>query len=118
MDITKQYADDKDLKYLENKRKALHLTQDEFGKLFNISGDIYRKYISKNRGLKETNFRMMKIIIEYYEAAENSINSISISDYLEHLRNSCLNTIFSKEQHDVVNMIFDFIIRNINKNFS
>lgn len=118
MDASRTNVGNKELEYLENKRIALHLTQDEFGKLFDISGDIYRKYISRNRGLKEINFRMMKIIITYYEAAENSINSISVSNYLEHLRESSLNAIFNEEQQVVVNVIFDYIIRNIKNNFN
>lgn len=101
--------------YLKKKRKELGLTQDEFGKLFDLPDGCYRKYETEQRGLSVVVFRMMKIIIAEYEKSKLNVdmNSILSSDYLETLREECTCSIFTKEQSSIVNLIFDYIIRNV-----
>lgn len=113
---TRKYANTEELEYLENKRKELHFTQDNFAELFSMSGNVYNKYINNSRCLDMSTFRMMKIILEYYELADSSINSISVSNYLESLRNESLISVFNQDYRNIVNIIFDFIIRNVKDN--
>ena len=101
--------------YLKKKRKEFGLTQDEFAKLFDLSGDCYRKYETKQRGLNEVMFRMMKLLITEYEKSRNaeSMKCILSSSYLEILRKECINSIFRTENAEIVNLVFDYIIRNV-----
>lgn len=114
---TRKYADTEELEYLENKRKELHLTQDNFAELFSMSGDVYRKYINNSRCLDMSIFRMMKIILEYYEDAENYANSISVVDFIESLKTRTLILIFDKQHQYIANLIFDYIINQTKHRF-
>lgn len=95
--------------YLKTKRKELGLTQDEFADLFGMKTDCYRKYEEGNRTPPDYVFHMMKIVIDHCEKGHSYTNLVS--DFLESVRQDSLTKIFCKEQHDVVNMVFDYITR-------
>lgn len=96
--------------YLRNKRKNLGLTQDEFASLFDMSKDTYRKYEEEERTPSRYVLRMMKIVISYYEKEQMSMNTMATISFLEAARQECLAKYFCKEQHDIVNMVFAYLI--------
>lgn len=97
--------------YLKRKRKELGLSQNDFASLFGMKKDCYRKYEEGNRVPPDNVFCLMKIIVDYYEKEHSSTNTISVVDFLESVRQDSLTKIFCEEQHDVVNMVFDYLTR-------
>lgn len=59
--------------YLRLKREAFGMNQKEFATIFDMSWDCYRKYEEGTRRPVEYAYRMMKLLIEYYEK-EHMIN--------------------------------------------
>lgn len=58
--------------FLKVKRNELGLTQEEFSKLFGMTRDCYRQYEEGKRVPPDNVFRMMKIIVAYYEKEKKS----------------------------------------------
>lgn len=97
--------------FLKTKRKELGLTQEDFAEVFDMTKDTYRRYETGERTPPENIYRMMKLLISHYENRITSANAISVNDFLENARSESLSKIFCNEQHDIVNMIFDYLTR-------
>ena len=97
--------------FLRNKRKELGLTQEDFAEVFDMTKDTYRRYETGERVPPENLYRIMKLLISHYENRISSANAISVIDFLENARSESLQKIFCEEQHDIVNMIFDYLTR-------
>lgn len=99
--------------FLRTKRKEHHLTQDEFAELFGMTKDCYRKYENGERRIPDNIYRMMNIIINNLEEKGICKDMVSVNDFIEEIRQASLISVFDKSQHDLVNVIFDFIIRKL-----
>ena len=98
--------------YLRNLRKEMNMTQDEFAELFVLSKDCYRKYEDGQRNITENVYRMMLRILEYHR---KKVEVENFSTFLEEIRQECLTSIFCEEKHEIVNIIFDYLLRKVER---
>lgn len=97
--------------FLRNKRKELGLTQDDFAEVFDMTKDTYRRYETGERIPPENLYRTMKLLISHYENSISSADALSVNNFLENARTESLKKIFCAEQHEIVNIIFDYLTR-------
>lgn len=98
--------------HLKNLRKQMDMTQEEFAELFVLTTDCYRKYETGERNLTENVYRMMLRILEYHK---KEIAVDNFSTFLEEIRQECLTSIFCVEKHEIVNMVFDYLLRKVER---
>lgn len=98
---------------LKTKRKKLGMTQEKFAELLGISKGVYQKYESSYRNVPDEKFHEMECIIEKYEKAIFRKNPMDLREFLETSRNQCLSNVFCEKQHDIVNAVFDFLLKKL-----
>lgn len=99
--------------YLKKKRKELGMTPGKFAELLGVPKNIYQQYEKGDKNVSDNKFYDMKRIIESYEKIVYGKCPIDIGKFLEISRNEFLKNISCRGQIDIVNAVFDFLIRRL-----